>query len=659
MSLLQALVRGGWLRSVDVGLAESMQRARSETPDLVLAAAALTSRAVANGHSQLPMAQVSELLLEIANDRDPPPLPPLDEWLLVLQASPWTATPPPVGAASAANALASPPPVGAASAANALAVAGIAAKAAPTTAEGFVLVLEGEALSLRRYWQYEQRLATAIAARLAAPRRDHEGPALAARVAQLFAQGQGADREDHAQAEAARAALASNFLLLTGGPGTGKTTTVARALVLFAEQFAQTQAGALPRIQLAAPTGKAAARLAESVRENLAQLQAAGAIGEQLLHALPSEAKTLHRLLGWQRGSIEFRHNAAQPLPADLVVVDEASMIDLPLMCKLLEAVAPDTTLILIGDRDQLPSVETGDVLAALCDATQAPAGAAFVGAASAAKAPASAQLEILFAAEAAPTTAARGLAAHRVHLRQSHRQGGDVDVAALAALVRDGNDEAAIRGLSGQHFRGVAWQQGNDRALAEAALTRALPPYRALQSAPDVQSALTAARQFRVLAAVREGGAGSQTLNALIAGALDPARRGDGFFPGRLILISENSYRHQLFNGDIGIVRADEFGELRVWFEADGGPRAWLPAALPAHESAFALTVHKSQGSEFERVFFALPESGARVISRELLYTGLTRCRREVTLWASEPVLRDGINRKAQRWSGLARRLA
>jgi exodeoxyribonuclease V alpha subunit len=179
MSLLQALLRGGWLRSVDVGLAESMQRARQETPDLVLAAAALTSRAVANGHSQLPMAQVGELLLEIANDRDPPPLPPLDEWLLVLQASPWTFIPPAlVGAASAANALASPPPVGAASAANALAVAGIAAKAAPTTADGFVLVLEGEALSLRRYWQYERRLAAAIAARLAAPRGDHDAPAL-------------------------------------------------------------------------------------------------------------------------------------------------------------------------------------------------------------------------------------------------------------------------------------------------------------------------------------------------------------------------------------------------------------------------------------------------------------------------------------------------
>ena len=603
MSLLQSLYRDGWLRSVDLGLAKSLQRTRSETPDLVLAAAALTSRAVANGHSQLPLAQVRELLLEIASDRDPPALPPLDEWLPLLRASPWVAAVP-VGAAF----------VG-------------AAEAAPTKAlDGCVLVLEGDALSLRRYWRYEVRLAAAISARLAAPGRHRDNGADEARIAELFP-AQAGDGHN-AQADAARAALSNSFLLLTGGPGTGKTTTVARTLVLFAEQFAGMHGETAPRILLAAPTGKAAALLAESVRENLARLLADGAITAQLAHSLPSAAKTLHRLLGWQRGTIAFRHNAAHPLAADLVIVDEASMIDLPLMCKLLEAVPPEATLILIGDRDQLPSVETGDVLAALCDA-------ASVG--------------------AAPSGS---LAAHRVHLTHSHRQASDVDVAALANLVRDGDSDGAITGLTQQRFRGVAWQQGNDRALAEAVLAQALPAYRAVQSAADVQAALTAAKQFRVLAAVREGGAGSQTLNALIAGALDPARRGDGFFAGRLVLINENSYRHQLFNGDIGIAWADEFGELRVWFEADGGPRAWLPAALPAHESAFALTVHKSQGSEFDRVFFALPEHGARVISRELLYTGLTRCRREVTLWANETVLRDGIARKAQRWSGLAGRL-
>jgi exodeoxyribonuclease V alpha subunit len=632
MNLLQTLFRGGWLRSVDFGLAESMQRHRAETPELVLCAAALASRALANGHSQLPLAQVDELLSEIAGDRELPTLPALEEWLLPLRSSPWVASPP-VGAASAAMPL----------------TKGIAAEAAPT-----LLVIEDDAISLRRYWQYEVRLAAALAARLAAPPPIHDSE-FSARIAELFPSAK--DLTDNAQALAARAALSTRLLLLTGGPGTGKTTTVARTMLLFAEQFSARGTAGPPRIQLAAPTGKAAARLAESVRENLQQLLADGTISAETASSLPGEAKTLHRLLGWQRRTIEYRYGSAHPLPADLVIVDEASMIDLPLMCKLLEAVPTSATLILIGDRDQLPSVETGDVLAALCDAAM---DSADVGAALAAMPEQAPQLELSFAAEAAPTILKHGgrLSAFRVHLTHSHRQAEDVEVTALAKLVRDGNDEAAINGLGNQRFRGINWRQGNDRALADAVLAQALPAYAALQAAADVQAALNAARQFRVLTAVREGGAGSQTLNALIASALDPARRGDGFFPGRLVLINENSYRHQLFNGDIGVVWADEFGELRVWFDADGGPRAWLPAALPAHESAFALTVHKSQGSEFERVFFALPEHGARVISRELIYTGLTRCRREVTLWAGEQVLRDGISRKAQRWSGLAKRL-
>jgi exodeoxyribonuclease V alpha subunit len=569
MSLVQILSRGGWLRSVDASLAKTLQRLREDTPDWVLAAAALASRAVGNGHSQLPLAQVRDLLLEIASDREPPELPPLADWLALLRASPWLDD---------------------------------------------VLALEGESLSLRRYWHYEMRLSAAIAARLGGSPRDYDPASADARLGQLFP----ADPGNDIQAAAARAALSSRFLLLTGGPGTGKTSTVARTLVLFAEQYARGHHGELPRIRLAAPTGKAAARLAESVRDNLTQLQAAGLIGAELAQALPDEASTLHRLLGWQRGSIGFRHNPSHPLPVELVVIDEASMIDLPLMCKLFEALPTQATIILIGDRDQLPSVETGDVLAALCDA---------------------------------------GLP-NRVHLSYSHRQAVDVDVMPLAELIRDGESVAALDGMTREQFRGVSWQAGGDRALADAVLTQALPAYRAVQSAPDVVSALASARDFRVLTAVREGGAGSQTLNALIAGALDPSRRGDGFFHGRLVLINQNSYRHQLFNGDIGICWPDEFGELRVWFDTMGGPRAWLPAALPAHESAFALTVHKAQGSEFERVFFALPEHGSRVISRELIYTGLTRCRREVTLWSVEAVLRGGIDRQAQRWSGLAQRL-
>jgi len=150
----------------------------------------------------------------------------------------------------------------------------------------------------------------------------------------------------------------------------------------------------------------------------------------------------------------------------------------------------------------------------------------------------------------------------------------------------------------------------------------------------------------------------GAQALNALLGAELDPSRGGEGWYQGRLVLVTENSYRQQLFNGDIGIAWPGDDGEMRVWFDGVGGPRPWLPAALPAHEAAFALTVHKAQGSEFDRVLLALPEHDARVLSRELLYTGLTRCKQEVTLWASEDVLRSALGRRAARWSGLARKI-
>ena len=553
MSLLGTLYAGGWLRSVDHALALSLRHAREQTPDWVQAAAALSSRALANGHSRLPLEWLPELFAEIDSTREAPALPPLADWLDLLRASPWVA-----------------------------ASAGLSSEAAPPDC---VLVLEGQALALRRYHDYELRLARALRERaLAVP---------------------------------------PQLQLLTGGPGTGKTTQVAQRLAAFVQTWDASGARTPARILLAAPTGKAASRLSESVRDTLAKEVAAGRIAAEFAARLPSEASTLHRLLGWQHGS--FRHDASHPLPADLVVVDEASMIDLPLMCKLIEAVPANAALLLVGDRDQLPSVDTGDVLAALCEASERPGSA---------------------------------LANCRTHLTHSHRQAGDIDVPELAARVREGQGDAAIQGLQQANFRGVHWRQGNERVLHDAALDQALPFLRSLREAADVGTALQRAREFRILCALREGPAGSQTLNTLIGQALDPVQGGEGLFAGRLILVTENSYRQRLYNGDIGLVWPDEHGEMRVWFEADGGPRDWLPAALPAHEPAYALTVHKSQGSEFERVFLALPDAGVRVLSRELLYTGLTRCRREVTLWASEAALREAIGRRAQRWSGLAARL-
>lgn len=408
---------------------------------------------------------------------------------------------------------------------------------------------------------------------------------------------------------------------MTGGPGTGKTTRVAQQLAEFARGW---HGAAAARIALAAPTGKAASQLADSVRRSLDAQVEAGTLADALATTLPSQASTLHRLLGWQRDG--FRHGRDNPLALDLVIVDEASMIDLPLMCRLVEAVPVAATLVIVGDPDQLPSVDTGDVLAALCEAS-----------------------EVLGSA----------LQAQRTHLLHPHRQDPGIEVPTLARLVRDGDIDGLLAGLEGGAFRGVHWRQGNEYQLHEAVRAQAEPAYQALAQAADVESALRAARGFRVLCALREGPAGARTLNALIGAALDPLHGGDSWFRGRLVLVTENSYRQQLFNGDIGIAWPDEDGEMRVWFDADGGPRPWLPAALPAHEPAFALTVHKAQGSEFDRVLLALPEHDARVLTRELLYTGLTRCRREVRLWAGEDVLRTAVARRAQRWSGLAARLA
>jgi exodeoxyribonuclease V alpha subunit len=538
MSLLADLLRGGYLRAVDNALAQSLLRLRPDTPDDVLAAIALASRGVAEGHSRLPVAQAAELLADLVPDQGAPTLPGTADWLELLRASPWIQ-------------------------------------------EGQVAVLEGEALSLRRYWLHETRLARALLARL--------------------------DTGDRPRLQ-----------LLAGGPGTGKTTRAARWLAEFA-----TRSPSAPRVALAAPTGKAAGRLGEVVNARLAQLEAEGVPGAALARSRPIEARTLHRLIGWHPGG-DLAHHAAAPLPFDVVVVDEASMVDLPMMARLLDAVAPEACLVLIGDRDQLPSVDTGDVLAALCDAADRN----------------------------------HRLAARRTHLTTVHRQDDASEVGELAELIRAGDADATMARLRGRGFAGVPWWEARDDLLAAFCLDLALPAYRAVQAAASPAAAIELAARFRVLTAVREGPAGSQTLNASLAAALDPRRRGDGMFQGRLVLITENSPRHGLYNGDIGIAWPDEEGEPRVWFDGREGLRAWLPSALPAHESAFALTVHKAQGSEFDRVLLAMPERGARVLSRELLYTGLTRCRREIVLWASEPALRQAIARRAQRWSGLAERL-
>src|SRR5690554_2003613 len=391
MSLLQALAKAGALRTLDHALAQSLRRLDPDPPDAALAAAALASLAVSAGHAGFDPAEPQRLV------EAPIDWPTPDAWRQALESSCWVACPQAGDAESPADAP---------------------------------LVFEHGLVYLRRYREYERRLAEGLrrngraTPHVAAQEGEADQAQVPEHLAPLFAQlfPDAASGEDM-QSRAAAAALRHSLLLVTGGPGTGKTTTITRMLVLLAAQ-AREAAAAPPRIALAAPTGRAAERMAESVRHAVQALPALG-VDEALCAQLPTAGTTLHRLLGTIPDSPSFRHHTDNPLPFDVVVVDEASMIDLPLMAKLVEAVPDGARLVLLGDPDQLPSVEAGDVLAGILSAANAPP----VGARHAREAP-------------APSATNATFPAHHIRLTRGYRQSAELDLAPLAAAVREGDSE-------------------------------------------------------------------------------------------------------------------------------------------------------------------------------------------------------------------------
>lgn len=598
---LFALKQQGALRAVDAAFAELL--ARLGGGEHVQLAGALALRAVELGHSGFALDQAAQLLDELDAKAA---LPDADAWTRALHES-------------------------------ALVGANVAARTP--------LNFEHGRVSLRRYALYEADLAQRVAARANAEATT-VAAAQSALLQTLFAPPRvesGAqaqpEAEPDAQALAAWLALRRKLLIVTGGPGTGKTTTVARILALLL------QGEDAPRIALAAPTGRAAARLGEAIAHAVQRDVAAGKLAAAFAEEIPTQASTLHRLLGWRSGQVDFRHDADNPLPHDVVVVDEASMIDLPLMAKLVAAVREDAKLILLGDPDQLPAVEAGDVLGALCDAAgdgmQLPQ--ALAEAASrelGAKVPAQAHAQPLDAA--------------RVHLQRAYRQAGAAQLAALTEAARRGDVQAATSLLHADDAS-VRWMHGNLAALEAHVEHGVLPAYAQLARAENPQAALRLASRQRVLTALRRGPFGADTWNRWFEQRLG---RGERWFDARLVMVAANSYRHGLFNGDTGIAWRDERGEVAVWFEQGGALRAWRPGQLPPHESAFAGTVHKAQGSEFAHVLLLLPDRDYAGLNRELVYTGLSRAKSSLCLWSGEAAFAAALGRRTLRDSGLAARL-
>ncbi|KGI78681.1 exodeoxyribonuclease V subunit alpha [Oleiagrimonas soli] len=605
--LLMRLHERGALRPLDVEIGRCLLDLDPQIDPALGLLAAAASRAVAQGHSCLPLAQLADVLAETgAEDAPLPTLPDLVTLQAALRDSRW--------AAPAADAAVAP------------------------------LLYDDERVWLGRYFHHEGAVARVLRGLLAQTPQSVEPQALRAALTPFFSFD--AELPDR-QALAALTGLVSPLTVITGGPGTGKTTTV--LWLLAAWTGLRLAAGEpAPRIHLAAPTGKAAARLSESLRERVAGLPIEPAVRA----ALPTSASTLHRLLGVRRGSTRFRHHAGYPLDTDMVVVDEVSMVDLPLMARLLDALPEGARLVLLGDRDQLASVEAGNVLAAVC-------AAAGEGAVS----PARAQLiEAVTGAAVEASADAPPFADAVVELHRSHRFDGDSGLGQVAALIRAGDGDALCRGLDAEAFAQVRLDAEAAQRPLDALVDRHLPDALVLAACRDPVEALTLASRQRVLTAMRDGAWGSQAINAAFEQVLRQ-RTGTAaeqrWYPGRLLLVTRNDYGTELFNGDVGVVLADADGVLRAWFPAaDGSVRRLALAALPECESAYAMTIHKSQGSEFDAVDIVLPPHDTRVLGRELLYTAVTRARREVTLIATPDTLQRTVARSTRRFSGLAERL-
>ncbi len=599
---LSNLREKGIIRDIDVELCRLLKEQHHGISEHILLAACLVSHLYGRGDVCLPLQQYAstELFTESGQESNIT-APDLDSWINALKSSPIVGQP----------------------------------------GDFKPLILDdANRLYFHKLWQYENQLAEQLIKRSQKETEYIDTELLKDGLDRLFG---GSFENPDWQRIAAATAVKKKLSVISGGPGTGKTSTVVRILALLLEQSSKQEESL--NIALAAPTGKAAARLKDSILSAKDELE----ISDDIRTAIPDEAMTLHQLLGARRHTSVFKHNEENPVPYDLVIVDEASMVDQALMSKLMNALLNNTQVILLGDKDQLASVEAGSVLGDICDIDTNKISHKFADWLK------ELSLDIPqknIAANSKPLTDNITL------LTKSYRFDKDSGIAQLAACVNRGASSIAMDVLASNDYEGATLTSISDRDELNTVLERELTEYfpKIIES-DSPEQALDHFGDFQILAAHRRGPWGIEYLNQLVEQLLQ--RQGlipkyDRWYVGKPVIVNVNDYTLGLHNGDTGICLRDENGDLKVYFRHEDSVRAIAPGRLPDHNMAYALTVHKSQGSEFDRVLLILPNHRSKVLSRELIYTAITRARTAISIAGGQSVLEYAIKTKLRRSSGL-----
>ena len=482
---------------------------------------------------------------------------------------------------------------------------------------------------LRRSYQRQVELAELIRVRTGSPDLEVDWEKANAGMTRLLPPG---GDEDRAPRLAIETALARPLAIVSGGPGTGKTTMVARLIALLIEQ-AWAKGIEPPRVRLLAPTGKAAAAMQSSFFHQRETLD----LSDEVRAAMDVGAETVHSALYPQTRRDAFGRARAWSLDSDIIVVDEASMVDLEMMTRLFRACRSADRIVLLGDPSQLASVDSGAVLAELCEPPET-------------------------ATREASTRHAKGLPDSLVRLRTSHRftESGGID--RLAEAIRQGDGDAVIEILDDPDHPEVERFPIDSIAGVRAQLSAtSRSMFLEIEEAGAPTEKLDRMLRYRVLCAHRRGPLGARALSSILdhtGASLRHANLRSGWWSGRMLLVTQNAPDQNLWNGDVGLVEETPSGLRAIFPDGSGGVRALSAGRLPAHESAIAMSVHKSQGSEFEVVDLVLGDVMSRIMTRELIYTGVTRARSQLRIHASESVLRDAVARRVSRDSGLGERL-